>query len=439
MTWGAAPAAAEVAARTAPADTQGAEVFLSVKGRSRLLAVALVPFGLDSSAAGHTAEAAQLFGILRNDLANAVRFEVAVDSLGADSSGWGAVLERWTRAGASALLRGSVLGYPDRLEVFATLYRLPDRRMLIAKAYPAPPGQSAAAMHRLSDDVVFALTGQMGIASSRLAYIGEWDGHPEVHLMTWDGQEARAVTVDRALALSPAWAPDGRRLAYSSLQGQRWELYVVDLISGARRAVPTPSAMSTAPCWSPDGERLLFAMVDGGNIDLYTVEVSSGRLQRVTDHPETDTEPDWSPDGTRIAFVSDRTGLPQVYIADARGGEARRLTWEPDAYEGSPAWSPDSKRIAFVRRGFDGFDIYVSEVEGGLPVRLTAGGSNENPSWSPDGLQLVFGRTVGTQDDIYVMNYDGTNLRQLTADGKSTMPTWSPRLDMDSLVQYGSR
>ncbi len=417
----AAPAAA-------PPDTQGmpSVVHLSIKGSGRLLPLAVLDFSREGTEPELEQRAKMVSTFLGDDLRNGGRFEVLRDSLQVDSTGWAPVLDRWSAAGARALLRGAMRQKEGRTELFATLYRLPDQRVLIAKGYPVDQGQALEAAHRLSNDIVYALTGQEGIAFTQIAFVSQRRGDKEIYVMGYDGYDPRPVTNDRSINYSPDWSPDGRQVVYSSMRNGRWELFIADLVAGVKTPIRTSSTSNAAPTWSPDGRRVLFAMHTEGNTDLYTVTVPGWQLQRITDHPEVDTEPAWSPDGRQIAFTSDRAGSPQVYLMNADGSDVRRLTWEPDAYEGAPAWSPDGKRIAFLRRGFDLFDIYVVEVEGGTPVRMTSGGSSENPCWSPDGLQLAFSSNRTGNYEIYAMGWDGSNLRRLTYGGENILPDWSP-------------
>ncbi|MCC7262397.1 MAG: PD40 domain-containing protein [Candidatus Latescibacteria bacterium] len=417
----AAPAAA-------PADTQGlpSVVHLSIKGSGRLLPLAMLDFTREGGDAELEQRTKMVGTFLGDDLRNCGRFEVLRDSLQVDSTGFGPVLDRWSSAGARALLRGAMRQREGRTELFATLYRLPDQRVLIAKGYPVDQGQALEAAHRLSNDIVYALTGQQGIAFTQIAFVSKRQGDKEIYRMGYDGYDPRPVTNDRAINYSPDWSPDGRQIVYSSMRNNGWQLFIADLVAGVKTPIRTPSSSNTAPTWSPDGRRVLFAMSGEVSTDLYTVTVPGWQLQRLTDHPEADSEPAWSPDGRQVAFTSDRAGLQQVYLMNADGSDVRRLTWEPDACEGSPAWSPDGKRLAFVRRGFDGFDVHVMELEGGSPVRLTSGGSNEAPAWSPDGLQLAFSSNRTGNSEIYAMGWDGSNLRRLTYGGENEMPAWSP-------------
>ena len=404
------------------------EVYLGVKGGIRKTPLGLTTFVRDTTDATVVQVADVIFNVLRDDLRYSGRFDVLADSAIVDSTGHGSLLDIWSAAGARGLVRGEVRRTLDHTELFATLYRLPDGRLLIAKSYVVDLDRARSVAHRLNDDIIYSLLGQRGVALSQIAFVSKRNGDKEIFVMGYDGHGARQVTDDGTVNLSPEWSPDGKQIAYSSLQHDRWELFIADVLTGFTTPIRTSSVLNISPAWSPDGRQILFSVKDGDNIDLYTITTSGWRLRRLTDHPETDTEPAWSPGGDRIAFTSDRSGIPQIYMMDRDGSNLGRLTWEPDAYEGSPRWSPDGKKLAFVRRGFEGFDVYVTEVEGGTPFRLTAGGSNEDPSWSPDGLQIVFWSDRNGREEIYVMNWDGTNVRRLTP---GISPAWSPALMME--------
>jgi hypothetical protein len=199
------------------------------------------------------------------------------------------------------------------------------------------------------------------------------------------------------------------------------------------------------PAWSPDGSRLAFT--SGG--DIYVINADGSGQARLTNDPSLDSFRSWSPDGSKIGFTSVRDGNLEVYVMNADGANPTRLTSLDLVSE--PAWSRDWTKIAFARSG----DIYVMNADGTSVTRLTSFGSSGQPAWSPDGTKIAFVRFTfvvipnqnnggysGNIDDsdLYVMNADGSGVT-LVASGSDegfyifgaeflsatyTAPAWSP-------------
>lgn len=151
----------------------------------------------------------------------------------------------------------------------------------------------------------------------------------------------KRVTFNRFYDGHPAWSPDGERIAFTSDQGLRWQIFVTKPSGADQMPFPgTDQLRSTAyPSWSPDGTRLAFASTVDGNWEIYTTGFDGSDLRRLTDHPARDWDPAWSSDGAWIAYVSDRSGNGDIYLVRADGSEEYRLT-ASDAVEMFPAWRP---------------------------------------------------------------------------------------------------
>ena len=87
---------------------------------------------------------------------------------------------------------------------------------------------------------------------------------------------------------------------------------------------------ATSPAFSPDGSRIAFAWngdPKGGakGFDLYVKAIGSETLLRLTQHPSEWISPAWSPDGTQIAFHRMAGADTGIYVVPALGGPERKL------------------------------------------------------------------------------------------------------------------
>jgi TolB protein len=280
-------------------------------------------------------------------------------------------------------------------------------------------------VHALADDIVNSLTGEKGIAKSRIAFTGAMNESKEIFAMEYDGTNVRQVTSLKTLNLTPAWSTDGREIVFTSYQRGNPDLFALDLIPGRIGYLIKDNGLHSAPAYSPDGKKIALVSTKDGNAEIYVMEIYTKALQRLTQHPAIDSSPSWSPTGREIVFTSDRLGNPQLFVMDAEGTNLRRLAIDL-SYNDSPAWSPRGDKIAFVSRAPAGFDIYVYDIGSGAVTQLTSNaGTNEDPCWSPDGYRLAFSSTRDGRSDIYSMAWDGNDVRRLTFKGTCTSPAWS--------------
>ncbi len=282
-------------------------------------------------------------------------------------------------------------------------------------------------VHRLADEVVFRLTGERGVASTRIAYASVERGATELYLMDYDGHNSVLVTGNRSINLSPRFSPDGKLLAYTSYRDGNPDLYLLNLETGRRKKVSALPGLNISPAWSPDGRWLALSLSKDGGTNVYMMGLNGKKLRRLTNGLGISVAASFSPNGRQIVFTSDRGGSPQIYVIDVEGTNLRRLSFQGD-YNASPHWSPRGDKIAFISdRGGGSFQIYLMNLDGSGIQQMTTVGSNEDPAWSPDGRHLVFTSNRSGTKDVYVMHADGSGLKRLTRSALNNFaPNWSP-------------
>lgn len=331
----------------------------------------------------------------------------------------------WATIGAEALIKGGIIFDGQRITVEARLFDVFQGRMITGKRYTGDVKDFRKIAHNFSNEIVKSFTGEEGIFETSIALISNSIGAKEIYVMDYDGYNIRRMTNSGSLNLSPNWSPDGSKIAFSSVRGRSWWLYMIDVKTKEEKRLTLQRGLNISPSFSPNGDKLAFAYSKEGNSDIYIME--GNNMRRITNHVAIDISPSWSPDGKNIAFVSDRGGSPQIYIMDSNGEGVRRITFEGN-YNVSPSWSPRGDRIVFASRRGGKFEICTINPDGSDLQQLTYEGNNENPSWSPDGRYIVFSSRRDGGTGIYSMRVNGENQRLITSKGVTAInPAWSPR------------
>jgi TolB protein len=306
------------------------------------------------------------------------------------------------------------------------LFDVATGNMTFGKRYVADPKFYRLIIHRFADDILFNLTGERGVAQTRIAFVSTVGRTArELFVMDYDGANPASLTGNQSINLSPRWSPDGRMIAYTSYRNGNPDLFVLNFDSGRRDVLSAQRGLNATPAWSPDGQWLAFAMSAGGGTNLFLMPKAGGATRPLTTGPAISVSPSFSPNGRQIIFNSDRGGSPQIYVMDVDGTNLRRLTFQ-GSYNSSPRWSPRGEKIVFMCR-LGGNQICLINPDGTGLQQLTSQGNNEDPTWSPDGRHIAFSSTRMGFRDIFVMHADGTEQTRVTNNGQENyLPDWSP-------------
>ncbi len=335
----------------------------------------------------------------------------------------------WKTKGADALAAGSIGRSPDgRMEARFRIYDNQKAVSLGGAAYVTSNEQLRAAGHRIADYIYEKLTGEKGIFSTRIAYVVKSRGRFLLQIADADGQGAATALTSAEPIISPAWSPDGTRLAYVSFEKKKPVVYVHSLSSGQRAIVANFKGSNSAPAWAPDGRKLAVVLSKDGNSQLYTVNADGSGVQRITQSGGIDTEPRFSADGASIYFTSDRGGSPQIYRVGASGGDAQRVTFD-GSYNVSPRPSPDGKSLAFITRRDGRFQLAIMDIASRQVQVLTDSNKDESPSFAPNSRMILFATEVGGRGVLSAVSSDGRIKQRLSvAAGDVREPAWAPFL-----------
>jgi TolB protein len=304
---------------------------------------------------------------------------------------------------------------------------------MVGLALAGRAGSMRDIAHQIADHIYERILGVRGAFWTRIAYvtavgIGR-DIQYTLMIADADGHNPQTVVRSKEPLLSPAWSPDGRRLAYVSFERGNSSIFLQEIATGAREAVASYRGINGAPSFSPDGSRLALTLSRSGNPEIYVMDLETRVLNQITRHWAIDTEPVWHPDGRSLFFTSDRAGKPQIYQVSASGGEPQRVSFSGD-YNARPTVCCDGKKLAVAQGSGNVYRIAVFDKTLGEPGQVTMlspGNLDESPSFAPNGSMVLYAAREGDRGVLYAVSADGRARQRLVlAEGDVREPAWSP-------------
>ena len=413
------------------------------QGVEGALPIAIVPFGVE----GGKLPPEDIAAIVSENLARSGRFDAmeSKDMLAKPTNPEDIKFQNWRLMQREALVIGKIkAATKGTYEVSFWLFDVYKAKQIAAFNVLGTEKHFRALAHKISDIIYEKLTGQPGAFSTRIAYITgkspSGNGRNKEYSL-WiadaDGYNPQRLLKSKEPILSTAWSPDGRKIAYVSLERDKQSRIVIqDWATGGRNVITVPirNARQSAPAWSPDGKKLAFANHKNGNTDIYVIDLSSKKVRRLTRQLSIETEPTWTPDGKSIIFNSDRSGRPQLYKMPASGGRTSRLTFE-GVENAKPSVSPDGKKLAMVHAirneaGTLEYKIAVMELGTGHLNVLTDGRLDESPSFAPNGSMIIYATTAKWHGQergfLAAVATDGSVKQNLATEDEVWEPAWSP-------------
>ncbi len=238
----------------------------------------------------------------------------------------------------------------------------------------------------------------------------------------------------------PRFSPNGHRIAYFDFsEGDQRSIFTIPAGGGDAVQVTDGAAVDWAPAWAPDGRRLYFSSDRGGIQNIWWVEIDEasgvprGQPQRVSTG---EADQGWlsvSGDGSSIAYTARRapTNLQRV----AFDPESRRVIGAPEPITGGSNSvirfdiSPDGEWLVYATQASPG-DLYLISADGSGQVQQLTDDEywDRNPRFSPDGRQIVYYNDRGSSTELWRMDIGSRITSQLTRVGEWTVfdPVFSP-------------
>lgn len=295
-------------------------------------------------------------------------------------------------------------------------------KKLMERTYAAPGLNEN--LKAFSDDLIFAVTGKPGLATSRIAFVSDKSGVKQVYLCDSEGKDLQQVTHHSHGCVSPSLNADASAVAYTSYKTGFPVVQLLDLAQGWERTVTDTPGTSFGAAFSPDGTRLAMVMSFLGNPEIFVTDLATNTAACISDTTGAPGSPSWHPDGKQVIFSDDRGDGPRLFVAEVpetSQSEAKLFRWRT-GYDfcADPEFSPDASSVAFTVRTGGQLSVVIKGWPNG-PARVIQAGGASHPSWSPNGRYLCY-----TQHGALFVYHlpSGQKRAILTGQGQISEPRW---------------
>jgi len=317
----------------------------------------------------------------------------------------------------------------DSSAIYASGYLLFQRdATLLAQSFDLDTLTVSGSPVRIADDAQFdAGTWRSMITATQSGLLAYLTGSatPGGQLAWVDrAGKSQSTLGDRQAQFFPRLSPDRHRIAM--LMGDpNADLWILDAARGTKSRVTFGAGVRSSPAWAPDGKRIAFSKPGKqGHIQIFVKPADgTGAEQLVHPEPYDQILSDWSPDGRYLLYERGQPGATDLFLLPADGkGEPAPLVATP-AWERQGAFSPDGRWVAYISRESGVDELYVTSFPAGSSKWQVSQNTGWCPRWRRDGKELLYLTVTNSTLNSVEVNAQGANF----STGKVT-PLFRPLL-----------
>ncbi len=197
----------------------------------------------------------------------------------------------------------------------------------------------------------------------------------------------------------PRLAPDGKRLAYmgGSFVAMSGDIWIMDLARGVQTRLTFGPTVNMSPVWAPDGSRIAYSSFHNGQFDLFVKDSSgAGNPQTLFESERPKAPTDWSRDGRYIVFnhLGAKTQA-DIWVLPLFGDRKPFPYLQTKFSEDNAVFSPDGHWLAYLSDESGSNEVYISPFPGSGGKWQVSQGGGDSPEWNRDGSALYYAAPGG--------------------------------------------
>ena len=182
-------------------------------------------------------------------------------------------------------LRGGAVDF--EVEVFDVLAQA--RAVSVADSNDDPQTQPVRnpidAAHVVADAIVENLTGERGIAQTRILYITQTRTGRELMMMDCDGGRPRSMTEDGATVMAACWGANNQEVYFTSTSRYNPDLLGMFTDRSQRWVISEAPGLNLSPTWNQRSQRVAVTLSRDGNSEVYTMDRDGRAASAADDQP----------------------------------------------------------------------------------------------------------------------------------------------------------